>query len=94
MTQSFSEPLQKAVAEFQKQRDKGHVSFDVADIARAAHEGRVSDPLISEDTANADGDEDCLNAAALDTVLYGGRAFVLSAQEMPEKAGAVAVLRY
>jgi hypothetical protein len=94
MTQSFSEPLQKAVAEFQKQRDKGRVSFDVADIARAAHEGRVSDLLISEDTANADGDEDCLNAAALDTVLYGGRAFVLSAQEMPEKAGAVAVLRY
>jgi hypothetical protein len=94
VTQTFSEPLQKALAEFQKQRDKGRVSFDLAVIETAAHEGRVSDLLICESTANADSDEDCLNVAALKTVLNGGRAFVLSAQEMPEKAEAVAVLRF
>jgi hypothetical protein len=93
MTQTFSEPLRKALAEFQKQRDKGRVSFDLAGVTKAAHEGRVSDLLMS-DTANVDGDKDCLNAAALKTVLYGGRAFALSAQEMPENAEAVAVLRF
>ena len=94
MTQTFSEPLQQALAEFQKRRDKGRVVFDVAGVTRAAHEGRVSDLLISGNRANADGDEDCLNTAALQTVLYSGRAFELSAQEMPEKAEAVAVLRF
>jgi hypothetical protein len=46
------------------------------------------------DTPNVDGDKDCLNAAALETVLYGGQAFALSVHEMPEKAEAVAVLRF
>jgi len=91
---TFSQPLQKALAEFQKQRDKGRVLFDVAGVANAVHEGRVSDLLISDNTVNADGVEDCLNAAALETVLYGGRAFALSPHEMPEKGEAVAVLRF
>jgi hypothetical protein len=46
------------------------------------------------DTPNVDGDKDCLNAAALETVLYGGQAFALSVHEMPEKTEAVAVLRF
>jgi hypothetical protein len=94
VAQTFSEPLRKVLAELPKQRDRGHVLFDVEGVARAAHEGRISDLLISANTANADVEEDCLNTAALKTVRYGGRAFALGPQEMPEKAEVVAILRF
>ena len=38
--------------------------------------------------------EDLLNTAALQTVLHAGRAFGLPRQDMPEKAEAVALLRF
>lgn len=38
--------------------------------------------------------EELLNAAALQTVLHRGRAFALKPHEMPQKAEAVAILRF
>ena len=40
------------------------------------------------------GDEDLLNAAAIQTILHGGQVFVLPAGKMPDGAPAVAVMRY
>jgi hypothetical protein len=50
----------------------------------------------NEDTQNVEGGhrEELLNAAALQTIRQGGRAFVLDEQDMPVKAPAAAVFRY
>jgi hypothetical protein len=38
--------------------------------------------------------EELLNAAALQTIRHGGRAFVLDERDMPVKAAAAAVFRF
>jgi hypothetical protein len=107
---SFSEPLQKALAHFEKLRDSPRVSLKWNAILTAAFEGRIADLLFSTDVEQRgvwneslheiqaqtdDGfEEDLVNVAALQTVLHRGQAFALRAQEMPEKADAVAVLRF
>jgi len=40
------------------------------------------------------GDEDLLNAAALETILHGGQVFVVPAKKTPDGADAAAVMRY
>ena len=108
--QSFSEALKKALADFEKRRDRGRASLSVTDVVKAAFEGRVDDMLLSEDAelwgiCNSESHEiqpqpvdargeDLLNAAALETILHHGRSFALRPEEMPEKAGALAVLRF
>jgi len=91
-----SEPLQKALADF----EHGRVSFSASDIVKAAYAGRVADVFVSENaaqmgaTAREEHGEDLLNLAALQTLLHGGRAFVLKARDMPGKAETAAALRY
>lgn len=108
--QLFSEPLQKALADFEKQQNNGRVSLDVREILRAAHAGRVADLLVSdaaerrglwnderhqiEIPANEDDAEDLLNVAALQTLTHSGRAFALQPQDMPQQAEAAAVFRF
>ena len=99
-------PLQRAIAEFQKQRDKGRVSLDPQTVIKSAWEGGVADLLLShraefigrwnEQTYQVESGpgEDLLNAAALQTVLHGGQAFGLEAEDMPEKHEVAAVLRF
>ena len=105
--QSYSKPVEKALSDFEKYRDTGRISTDHHEIVRAAWEGRVLDLLISEgaelrgtwneekrDIETDNPREDLLNAAALQTVLHGGQAFVLEAKKMPLSQEAVAVLRF
>ena len=108
MTQVFSEPLQKAPADFGNNGCR--VSFSAPDILKAAYEGRVADLFLSESAeqkgiwdeqqqeiltpAHEEDAEDLLNAAALQTLLHGGRAFALKAPDIPEKAATAAVLRF
>jgi hypothetical protein len=102
-----SEPLQKALADFEKQRDRGRVSLEPLHVIKSAWEGRVADLFMSE-TAEVTGKwndeahgvesgrfgEDLLNAAALQTVLHGGRAFMLEVKDMPVPHDVAAVLRF
>jgi hypothetical protein len=110
MTQSFCEPLQKALADFERRRNLGRAFLRADDIVKAAFEGRVSDLLLSDDaeyrgvwnketfeiqTNPQDGiREDLLNTAALQTLLHGGRVFALRRQDMPENAETVSLLRF
>ncbi len=100
-------PLQSAIAEFEKQRDKGRVSFDAQSVIKSAWEGGVAHLFLSqraefigrwnEETYQVESGspgEDLLNAAALQTVLHGGQAFGLEADDMPEKHEVAAVLRF
>ena len=100
-------PLQSAIAEFEKQRDKGRVSLDAESVIKSAWEGGVADLFLSrsaefvgrwnEQTYQVESGspgEDLLNAAALQTVLHGGQAFGLEAEDMPEKHEVAAVLRF
>ena len=105
--QSRSEPLDKALADFENRGEGRRVSFDIAEAAKAAFEGRVADLFVAEgaerhgawnqethEVETAQAGEELLNAAALQTVLHGGRAFVLEAGSMPAAHDVVAVLRY
>ncbi len=108
MMQSHSESLEKALAEFERHRDDtSRCLSDAHQVIKAAWEGRVADLFFSEgaeirglwneetfdlDTRNPR--EDLLNAAALQTLLHGGRAFELDSTEMPAAREVVAVLRF
>jgi hypothetical protein len=110
VSQTCSEPLRKALADFHKQRDFGRVTFRQDEAIKAAFDGRVADLFMAEnaertgvwgpDAGNIQASpdrarqEDLLNAAALQTVTHGGRAFSLPASAMPENAEIAAVLRY
>jgi hypothetical protein len=104
--QSPSELLQKALADFGNHAGTDRVTTDASDAIQAARLGRVMDFLIAEnaetwgiwntETQDAAGSkqEELLNAAALQTLRHGGRAFVVKASDMPESAGVAAVLRF
>lgn len=107
VTQTPSEPLARALAEFQKHSDAGRTSSDARQIVKAAWEGRVADLFVREGaelrgtwneekySVDTDGPgEDLLNAAALKTVQDGGRAFVLEARDMPAAVEVAAALRF
>ena len=67
------------------------------EIMKAASAGRVA-ALVFNETAQEistdDPQEDLLNAAALQTILHGGRAFAIPQANMPVKAEFAAVLRF
>ncbi len=105
--QSHSEPLEKALTDFEKHRDTSRVSSDAYEVIKAAWQGRVADLFLregaeirgawNEETQVVDTGqprEDLLNAAALQTVLHGGRAFVLEGKDMPIETEVAAVLRF
>jgi hypothetical protein len=88
-------PLQKALAQFERLRNAGRVLFEVKAILNDAQDGRIAQLFLRED-AEARGDDgaDLLNQAALETLVHGGQVFVLKPEQSPDKAPAVAVLRY
>ncbi len=100
-------PLQSAIADFEKQRDKGRVSLDAQSVIKSAWEGGVADLFLSQraefigrwneqtyQVETGSPGEDLLNAAALQTVLHDGQVFGLEAEHMPEKHEVAAVLRF
>jgi hypothetical protein len=107
VTGTFSEPLQRAMAHVRQYDGTSRQAVDPRAVVQAAYRGRVLDLLIAADAAYAgswneetqDVDtgspaDDLLNAAALETLWYGGRAFVVSPADMPVKAPATAILRF
>jgi hypothetical protein len=105
--QSYSEPLEEALMDFEKYRDTNRVSSDAHAVIQAAWEGRVAELFFLEsaelrgawneethEIQTGDPREDLLNAAALETVRHGGRAFALDEKDMPRPREVVAVLRF
>ncbi len=102
-----SEPLQKALADIREHAGTSRVATDAPTAIQAARLGRVLDFLIAENaecwgTWNAETQEvttgskqeELLNAAALQTLRHGGRAFVVKASDMPVPAEVAAFLRF
>jgi hypothetical protein len=102
-----SEPLEKALTDFEKRRDTGRFSTDPKEVIKAAWQGRVADLFLregaeikgawNEEMQEVDTDnprEDLLNAAALQTLLHGGRAFALESNDMPVPNDVAAALRF
>jgi hypothetical protein len=105
--QSPSEPLRHALEEIRTHAGTNRVAADARTAIQAARLGRVMDFLISE-SAESWGvwneetpgvtsgikREELLNAAALQTLRHGGRAFVVKASDMPLPAEVAAFLRF
>jgi Bacterial archaeo-eukaryotic release factor family 3 len=107
VTQTRSEALEKALADFESRHQARLVSSDGSTLIGAAFAGRVEDLFIAEgyemqgawneethEVETSEPREDLLNAAALQTILHGGRAFVLGPEDMPDAHSVAAVLRY
>lgn len=92
MRRHSPEPLYSAMAQLERRRGSDLVSFEVGQILQAAHEGRVADLFLRQDDTN--GDDDKINEAAIQTLLHGGQVFVLGPEQIPDRAGLVAVMRY
>jgi hypothetical protein len=101
----YSEPVQKALADLHEFLGTARSSTDPRTVVQAAFQGRVMDLLIP---ANAEfrgtwndamqdveaGDEDLVNAAAVQTIRHGGSAFVLKETDMPVKTPMAALFRF
>jgi hypothetical protein len=102
----FSQPARKALESWERLgADRALTSFP--DIVKAAFETRVAH-LFARDDAQALGSfdrstmqmqvqgrqVDLVNAAALQTLAYGGDVFILSAGQVPGNAQMAAILRY
>jgi hypothetical protein len=101
------QPFRKAMEEAGVHRELGTMATDARQVVKAAFEGRVADLFFSDtaerrgswDEANFEprigtGDDDLLNAAAVETIRHGGRAFELNAAAMPVRGEIAAVLRF
>jgi hypothetical protein len=106
VSSTFREPLQRVITTIRECVGTPRSSTDPRTVVQAAFQGRVLDLVIAanaeyfglwnEDTQNVETGrrEELLNAAALQTIRQGGRAFVLDEQDMPVKAAVAAVFRY
>jgi hypothetical protein len=100
----------RAAAELADSRERlspGRCTTDFERILRAATEGRIHRLYLGEDARKTGtmhdlklgarwewGEEDLLNAAAVETILQRGLVFALPSGKMPDRAIAAAVLRY
>jgi hypothetical protein len=91
---SPSELLQRALANFARHGPDSRISANRDHVINAAREGRLAELFFSDGAESPGAAEDLLNTAALQTLLHGGRAFVLEKKEMPVAGGVAAVLRY
>jgi hypothetical protein len=96
-----------AVLEWKERFAPARFATELKTILHAATEGRIDKLYIGEDAHETGvlldiegtgrwsrGDEDLLNAAAVETMLHGGMAFGLPSNKMPDESAAAAVLRY
>jgi len=97
----------KALLESKERFAPARYSTDLNIVLQAALDGRVSSLFIDEFAKRSGvfqgpkrrgpwswGEEDLLNAAAVETILHGGKAFALPASKMPDRAVVAAILRF
>ncbi len=98
---------EKALAEAKERLAPARFASGMNTILRAAVEGRVTSLYIDEAARMSGvleaikrgerwtrGEEDLLNAAAVETILQGGEVFELPAGSLPDGAAVTAILRY
>ena len=104
---TFTDPLRKAISDIREYAGTARASTDPRTIVQAAFQGRVLDLLIAsnaecwgawneemQDVEAENAREELLNAASLQTIRDGGRAFVLRESDMPAGAAAAALFRF
>jgi hypothetical protein len=100
------ERIAASLVEWKERLAPARFTTDLEAILGAATEGRVEKLYIDESAARTGrltdlsgtpwnrGEEDLLNAAAVETILHGGAAFGLPANKMQDGAAVAAVFRY
>ncbi len=101
------EAFRKAMEEAETHRERGQISTDTSQVIQAAFEGRVADLFLSDSAERrgswdkesfkpriGEGEDDLLNAAAVETIRHGGRAFEVDPRSMPVRDEVAAVLRF
>jgi len=106
-TVAFEEPMQKALQTFERLGGSERVSWNPAEIVKAAHEARVAHLFIAEGASHPGGwhretmqvtsegaGEDLLNIAALQTLVNGGEVWIASPDKIPGGGSAAALFRF
>jgi hypothetical protein len=103
----FSQPARKALALWEKVAGGERASTSFPDIVKAAFEARIAHLFVAEN-AQAMGvfdrstmqmrvqgrHEDLVNAAAMQTIAYGGDVFVCKPEDVPGGSQMAAILRF
>jgi Bacterial archaeo-eukaryotic release factor family 3 len=98
----------KVLGEFQETARRDHVLSGIRDVLEAAREGRVHKLLVENkakyvgllgpsfpvDSARLEGDQDLINAAAVETIRGHGEVHMLNQGEINGSSPIAAVLRY
>jgi len=103
----FAQPAKKALEQWDRLAGGTRATAKFPDIVKAAFEGRVASLLVKEGTSTmgvfdrstmemkvAGRQEDLVNAAALQTLAFGGEVFILRPEDVPGGSHLAAVLRY
>ncbi len=99
---------ERVLGEFQETARRDHVISGIRKVLEAAHEGRVHrlllerdvkyegllGPLFPTDSARIEGEQDLINAAAVETIRARGEVYVLDREELGVSSPIAAVLRY
>lgn len=103
----FAQPAKKALEQWDRLAGGTRATSKFPDIVKAAFEGRVASLLVKEGTSTmgvfdrstmemkvGGRQEDLVNAAALQTLAFGGDVFLLRPEDVPGGSHLAAVLRY
>jgi hypothetical protein len=104
----LKQPVEKALANFEKSGGSDRAATDAPKIIKAAFEGRVAHLFVAEGAKfmgifdkgtmhvqqNGPRSEDLVNAAALQTIAYGGDVFTLRREQVPGNGLMAATLRF
>lgn len=103
----FAGPAKKALDLWEKVRGTGKAIDSFPDIVKAAFEGRVAHLFAAEDARTMGvfdrntmqmrvqgRQDDLVNAAALQTIAFGGDVFILKRGDVPAGGQIAAILRY
>jgi hypothetical protein len=103
----FAEPARKALATWENAGGTERAATKMGEIVKAAFQGRVAHLFAAENAqtpgvinretltlGNGGPSEDLVNAAALQTIAYGGDVFLLNPDHVPGGGQVAAVLRF
>ena len=89
---------QAALARYQEQAGAGLASADLAEIVRAAGEGRVAVLLLAATgrrrSISSPATAAACNLATIETLTHCGTVYVVPAAQLPTRAACVALYRY
>jgi hypothetical protein len=103
----FAQPAKKAIEQWNDLAGGTRATTSFPEIVKAAFEARIASLLVKEGTSTmgvfdrntmemkvAGRQEDLVNAAALQTLAFGGEVFILRPEDVPNGSHLAAVLRW